>query len=238
MPTNPSVRDAMNELAKHLAEQGDADAGLRALTAAAVDTLPGVEFASITVVKDEGDLRTYAPTDPLARRADDLQFEFREGPCYDAATEDGMFIAEDLAQDHRWPRYAPQAAALGVGAQMGIDLHPPTGTRAALNLYARKPTPFVDLMDEAETFASHAAIVLGFTRNVDQFKAALASRKTIGQAIGIVMERYQIDEDRAFDFLVRISSDSNVKLREVAADFVAGVNRRNPPPRADEGRES
>jgi AmiR/NasT family two-component response regulator len=40
------------------------------------------------------------------------------------------------------------------------------------------------------------------------------------------MERYQIDEERAFAFLVRISQDTNVKLRDVAAEFVTGLNSR------------
>jgi hypothetical protein len=43
----------------------------------------------------------------------------------------------------------------------------------------------------------------------------------------IVMERYQIDEERAFDLLVRISRDSNVKLRDVAVDFVTGLSSRS-----------
>jgi AmiR/NasT family two-component response regulator len=43
-------------------------------------------------------------------------------------------------------------------------------------------------------------------------------------AIGIVMERYGVEEDRAFAFLVRVSQDSNVKLREVAADIIAERN--------------
>jgi AmiR/NasT family two-component response regulator len=69
--------------------------------------------------------------------------------------------------------------------------------------------------------------VLGFAHTVDHLNTALESRKAIGQAVGIVMERYAIDEDRAFDFLVRTSRDSNVKLRDIAADIVNGANRRN-----------
>jgi AmiR/NasT family two-component response regulator len=45
---------------------------------------------------------------------------------------------------------------------------------------------------------------------------AVDSRKLIGQAQGILMERYDLDQDRAFEVLRRYSRDSNVKLREVA----------------------
>ncbi|NHA00254.1 ANTAR domain-containing protein [Nocardioides sp. W3-2-3] len=39
----------------------------------------------------------------------------------------------------------------------------------------------------------------------------MASRQAIGTAVGIIMERYRISETRAFQFLVRASSTSNVK---------------------------
>lgn len=42
----------------------------------------------------------------------------------------------------------------------------------------------------------------------------------IGQAIGITMERYEMNEDRAFAFLVRASSSSNVKIRDIAQELV------------------
>ena len=46
----------------------------------------------------------------------------------------------------------------------------------------------------------------------------------IGQAIGILMERYEMPQDRAFAFLVRSSSDANIKLRTIAQEL---VNERN-----------
>ncbi len=78
-------------------------------------------------------------------------------------------------------------------------------------------------MGSAETarlFATHAAIILGHAQQEDQLNEALRNRKTIGQAIGILMERYRIDADRAFQFLIRASSTSNVKLRDVAEEVV------------------
>ena len=45
---------------------------------------------------------------------------------------------------------------------------------------------------------------------------ALDTRKLIGQAQGILMERLSIDADRAFEYLVRESQDRNVRLRVIA----------------------
>jgi len=56
----------------------------------------------------------------------------------------------------------------------------------------------------------------------------MSSRAVIGQATGIVMERYQIDPQRAFEYLARVSQTSNVKLRDVADHL---VNEHQPPTR-------
>jgi hypothetical protein len=227
MPSDPRVRKVMADLAQTLATPTEAGDALEALTRAARDTIPGADYASISVVHDDGTLETIAPTDPLITLADQTQYELRQGPCFDAATQDDMFVAEDLANDARWPEYGPKAAALGLSAQMGVNLHRPGNGRAALNVYARRTWLFVDAYEIADLFASQASLVLGFAHTVDHLNTALESRKAIGQAVGIVMERYAIDEDRAFDFLVRTSRDSNVKLRDIAADIVNGANRRN-----------
>ena len=42
----------------------------------------------------------------------------------------------------------------------------------------------------------------------------------IGQAKGIIMERYKINPDAAFSTLTRISQDRNIKLHEVARQIV------------------
>ena len=76
------------------------------------------------------------------------------------------------------------------------------GTLGCLNLYSTNSRD-IDPEDEhvAEVFAAHAAVALGHAREVDQLHQALQSSRTIGTAIGIVMERYHLDRDRAFGFL-------------------------------------
>jgi hypothetical protein len=221
MPSDAPIRQAMAELAKNLRAPFDVAKTLAALTQAASDTIAGADYASITVVHDDGRIETVGPTNELVATADQIQGELREGPCFDAATEDESFVSEDLANDPRWPLYGPRAAELGLHAQMGIALHAPLPGRAALNVYADKPWSFDGGYESAELFASHASLLLGFGSTVDHYTSALESRRAIGVAIGVVMERYQIDDDRAFAFLVRVSQDSNVKLRDVAADIVA-----------------
>jgi AmiR/NasT family two-component response regulator len=60
----------------------------------------------------------------------------------------------------------------------------------------------------------------------ENMNAALSSRTTIGIALGILIERYGLDQDGAFRYLTRVSSSSETKLREVAAQVVAEATQR------------
>lgn len=121
----------------------------------------------------------------------------------------------------------PQAAERGLRAQLAVGLYSDEESLGGLNLYStQSATVDADAVQIAELFASHAAIALGRSRQESQLNETIASRKTIGQALGILMERYQIDEDRAFQFLIRASQTGNIKLRAVAEELVTTTNER------------
>jgi AmiR/NasT family two-component response regulator len=71
-----------------------------------------------------------------------------------------------------------------------------------------------------QTIAAMAAVVLAKSINDDQLVRALETRTHIGQATGILMERYDLDAERAFEVLRRISSQTNTKLRDLAVEIV------------------
>lgn len=84
-------------------------------------------------------------------------------------------------------------------------------------------------------FASHAAVAFADAQQLDQLALALDSRDLIGQAKGILMERYHLTPDQAFRVLVRGSKHSNRKLRDVATELttsgqVTGLTTEAPPP--------
>jgi hypothetical protein len=56
--------------------------------------------------------------------------------------------------------------------------------------------------------------------HVDHLKAALASSRTIGAAIGIIMASRHVGEAEAFTVLQHVSQNSNRKLSEIAAELV------------------
>jgi AmiR/NasT family two-component response regulator len=90
-----------------------------------------------------------------------------------------------------------------------------------LNFYADQPYAFDD--DAAEMgliLATHAAVGWNMVRRDEQFRSALASRDIIGQAKGMIMERFKIDAVQAFELLKRLSQSSNTPLAVVARQLV------------------
>jgi response regulator NasT len=72
----------------------------------------------------------------------------------------------------------------------------------------------------AAEIALHARVALAAWDAAEELERGLASRTLIGQAQGILMERFSLDADRAFQVLRRYSQDGNVKLLEVARRVV------------------
>ena len=54
----------------------------------------------------------------------------------------------------------------------------------------------------------------------EQLRRALATRDVIGQAKGILKERYTIDATAAFYLLIKLSQDSNTRVTEVARTLI------------------
>jgi hypothetical protein len=218
--TDERLLDASRRLTAALGPAG-LDATLANITGAAVEVLPDVQLASITVRHADGRLETYAPSDELLRELDAAQYELHEGPCYEAATDSVHVTAPNLAADPRFPRYAPVAADAGIRAQAGLRLFDARGAEGALNLYSRRVGAFADLGTLGDLFAHQSAMALEYARHVDNLEQAIQSRQLIGQAVGVVMERYQLDEARAFAVLTRLSQERNVKLRLIAEELMA-----------------
>ena len=55
---------------------------------------------------------------------------------------------------------------------------------------------------------------------VEQYKAGMESRTVIGKALGIIMERLDLDDEAAWTYLTRCSQLQNRKVVELAAAIV------------------
>ncbi|TDU83917.1 GAF domain-containing protein [Kribbella voronezhensis] len=213
--------ELMTTVADSLRQQGDVDSTLALITAGAVEAIPGVTHASLSVAGKNGTIQTLTPTDEVADLADRTQYELRQGPCVEAALNAQVVQADDLGSDSRWPLYGPKAADLGLRSQLSFQFRADPLVRGALNLYADEPAAFgPDARYLGAMFANWVAVLLGWNSQGTSLSRALESRGEIGTAVGILMERYRLDQQRAFAFLVRTSQTQNVKLREIAAGIV------------------
>ncbi len=187
------------------------------VTAAAKELIPGVDVAGVLLVGKGGTHETLAPTSDLMFKLDELQMATGEGPCVQAALDEIVVRTDDFRNEPRFPNYAPKVVELGVLSALSFKLYTADRTAGALNLFGFEPK----LWDsEAETIgmvlAAHAAAAILASREGDQLQSALSTRDRIGQAKGIIMERFKIDDVRAFAMLRQLSQDTNTKLIDVA----------------------
>ncbi len=216
-----TMATALARASESINESRTFDETLDAIVHATRASLPEFPHVSISMKRGDGTFETAAGTDQLVRELDGVQYDLGEGPCVQAVEHEPVVVVSNLRHDQRWPRYVPAAVGRGVRSQVAVRLFAGSRHVAGLNLYSTEHDEVEEASAEtAQLFATHAAIILGHAQQEDQLNHALESRKVIGQAIGIVMERYRIDGDRAFQFLLRASSSSNTKLREVAEDLV------------------
>lgn len=212
----------MADVARMLrSESKDTDTVLKAISKSAVESVPGAEYASVTLVTSNSKVETPVMIGDLAGKCDELQQELGEGPCIRSALSEETARIDDMGSETRWPLFAARAAELGISSMVCFCLYIENDTFGALNLHSSSIDAFDDeSLSIGSLFAAHAAIAFSAVREKDQIRAALTNRDIIGQAKGMIMERYGLDPDGAFRLLARLSQDSNVKLSEIAVQVV------------------
>ena len=214
---NPDLARRMAERAPVVALARTVEDVLSDVTAEVKTLIDGVDTAGVLLIGKGGRFESVAGTSELPQRLDELQMKFREGPCVQAALDDLIVRTDDFRTEQRWPSYSAAAVDLGVLSGLSFKLYTSAQTAGALNLFSFKENAFDA---EAETIgavlAAHAAAAILASRQSEQLESALSTRDQIGQAKGIIMERYDVDDIAAFEMLRKLSQDSNTRLTEVA----------------------
>ncbi|WP_328814272.1 GAF and ANTAR domain-containing protein [Rhodococcus sp. NBC_00297] len=213
-----SLGHAMAEMARVIQEDHDSvDETLSAITAQAVHLIPGADHAGITLVTKNHKVDSRAATDDLPRIIDELQERCQEGPCLDTVWKHHSVRVVDMASEDRWPTFSPAAADQGVQSMLTFRLYTHRDHLGALNLYSDTAHGFDDTDDDVGIMlATHAAIALVAAEREEKLESALATRDVIGQAKGIVMERYDLRADAAFAMLVRLSQEWHTPVTDLA----------------------
>jgi GAF domain-containing protein len=213
MPRN----NPLDFLASTLADVTAAEDAVEKIVAVAVETV-GTNFGGITLIHDHGKtFETVGPTDPLVIEADRLQYELRQGPCVDASLKSLSLASSDLAGDDRWPSWGPAVSTLGFHSILSSEIHGRGHRIGALNLYGGADVTFSDAdFDMAQGFAHQASAVLSFALHEGRLLEAMDTRSVIGQAQGILMQRFKIGPRTAFALLRRYSMNADTGLRDLA----------------------
>ena len=209
-------------LAAELQQEPDLALTSRAVVTRLRDLVPEADKVSLTIRTPRRGHRTLASSDPVAEQADELQYDLGEGPCLHVADTGGWLRSGDVGTDVRFPVWGPRAAAIGVGSLLSVAVTERDEPLGSLNVYCDEPGAFGDrdVVDLALVYAVHATTALSSARRATTLRAAVSSRHVIGMAQGIAMERYDIDQQQSFELLRRLSSTTNVKLRDIAKQIV------------------
>jgi GAF domain-containing protein len=228
-PRPADAAEALERLGSLSLRELSMDSLLRTVADLTKSVMPGNPEASVLLlVKDRP--TTVVSTGALATDLDETQYEHGQGPCLHAARTGDVTEIPDTRADDRWPDYTPRAAERGNLSSLSIPLAIDQDARVsgALNIYARRIDAFDEASRSAATrFAPYAAVATGnlyayqSARDMaDNLQAALESRAVIDQAKGILIERYKVTADQAFQLLARVSMTTNRKLRDIADDLV------------------
>lgn len=217
------------DVAQRITVRGDLDATLAAVADTAVTVVDGCDVASISLRKRRR-ITTVTTTDPAALEADRVQYRLGDGPCVRATSNGELVVIEDLAAADE--TFVPTS----VHAVLSVPLVGEDGPFGSVNMYARTPGAYTDAdVALARLYGTHAALAITSVEKECHLRDALDTRQTIGQAVGLMMERRRLAPDRAFEVLKRASQDRNVKLRDLAQwlvetgqDLRPGVGGRTP----------
>jgi GAF domain-containing protein len=218
--THRRIAEIVQEL--HGRPDADSDTVIAEIAEHAAAEVPGAQYAGVTVTRNARQIDTPAATHRWPLLLDEIQQRHREGPCLTAAWKEKTVHVADLEDDERFPLYRRDALAeTPIRSVMAFELFIAGETMGALNVYAEEPHAFgPESRDIGLVFAAHSSVAWNSARRDEQFKAALASRDIIGQAKGMIMERYGVDAVRAFELLRKLSQEANVRLTQIAEELV------------------
>ena len=208
-------------VARSLGEQRTREGTFDAILGWALATHPGADEASLSLVGRRRRVTTVAASGDLARRSDQAQYDSGEGPCLEAIRQHRTVRVDDLGSTDAWPRFAPRAYNLGVRSMLSFHLFVDRQTLGALNLHAVVPRSFTDVDEEdGEVLAAHAAVAWDHATQERHLRDSVETRGLVGQAQGILMARYKITADDAFDLLRRASQKHNLKITDIARGVI------------------
>ncbi len=219
------------DLADTLVDEFDVVDLLTMLTDRCIETFTVQGAGVMLAAPIGGALRLIASSSVVMHDVELYELQASEGPCIECYQSGVPIINQDLAiAVARWPQFTPVATAAGFASVSAVPMRLRGTTIGALNLFgtdkaglAASEVSAVRAFADVATIAvlQHQAAIDARTVNV-QLNHALNSRVTIEQAKGMLAERASIEVDEAFGWLRTYARSHNLRLGELAQDFLDG----------------
>jgi GAF domain-containing protein len=220
---DPVGEDAAARFAQLAVELHDSDGvqeTVQAVVEFAIQAL-NCSYAGVALAVRGGRFEVPAATDPVVAEIYEFQMSGGGGPLVESMQEHATILVRDTAAEQRWPEWSSRVVRLGVRSVLDVPLTSSDSLVGVLGLYSAEVDAFgPDDEAVAHILARHASVALATARNEASLAAAVDARKLVGQAMGILMERFDVDGDQAFAILKRYSQATNTKLRDVAQQLI------------------
>ena len=228
MPTQfpPELLSTFRTMAEIVYAGESFDSVYDALCDSAVQLVDGCDHASLMLQRG-GRVHTVAASDEVARHIDEVEKSLGQGPCLDAIddNEPDQHICSDLSSGSSWPELARRILEdTSVRGMAGFRLRQGGQRVGALNVFSDTEGALTDhSLDQAVMLTAFASVTLTALERGEEavtLRRGLESNREIGKAVGLLMATHDIDDDRAFEMLAKVSQEMNVKVAEVAAQVV------------------
>ena len=207
----------------------DASAAVEQLAEVALGFVHSAVGAGASLMDEAGHRTSTATTDRIAAAADALQYELGEGPCVSAWAATAVQRVDDTGTESRWAQWCAAAAGLGIRSALSAPMVFRGKAIGALKVYSTSIDRFT-AEDEQRLvlLAGAAATLLGIAQDPEAprrlsagLQAALADRKAVETATGMLMERHGLGHDAARSRLMSASRSQRRPVAEIARGLVA-----------------
>ncbi|QNE18181.1 GAF and ANTAR domain-containing protein [Kribbella qitaiheensis] len=221
MPGDHSSAKLFGRLAAELHELEEVDVTVDGVIRYALQAVWCTYASVVLIVKRRPQI--LALTDPQLAKLYPGQIDAAAGPRLTVLHDGTALLIADVETETRWPtQWRDSVLEAGIHSAIHLPLVVAGRAQAVFSLYIDQPHGFDDNdVEVAHILAQHASVAISTARHRVSMHQAVDARRAVGQAIGILMERYDLDTDRAFEVLKRYSQDTNHKLRAVADELIA-----------------
>lgn len=214
---------------------------LLGLTTISATRLGGREpmLCAITVERD-GSPATVASSSKEAKRLDEKQYAFGDGPCLTALRHQTTILVPEVEADDRWAHYASAVSGEGIRAVLAVPIALDPGAAAALNCYSRTSGVFDSgTVREVERHAISISRILRLALKVhppevypEHLRSALKSRAVVDAAVALIMVQNRCSREQSMELLHLAARATDTKLHTIAADILQGASLPSvdPPP--------